>query len=246
MHYSITNRFPQKSFFVAVLLHVLFMLSFVAVVTLQPTEEHKVPNLQSIPSYVYNGSIQPAAVAQQSTTPPATITPEAKQENTAEVKQPPAPTPHSAHTIYTKPKLKKMSVQKLWGYQESIMDSSRQILRQKQITRALNRSKDPEPILLVGDTNVDANPLVKLMARALSVYFAYPKIEGNFGIHGKVLVQLTFHPEGYFSDPEIVQSSNNDNFDAAALYAINKAPRVVGANHFLSAPKTYVVGFIFD
>jgi TonB family protein len=246
MHDRVTNRFLQKSFLVALILHALFLLSFITIITIPPIEQEKVPDLQTVPSYLFTGSIQPTAAVEPAKSSPAVIMPQDKQESAAEVKQQPQNVQHTPNPIYTQPKLKKMSVQKLWGRQESIMDRSRQILRQNQITRAMKRSKDPEPVLLVGDSNTDASPLVNLMARALSANFRYPEIEGNFGIHGKVLVQLTFHPEGYFSDPEILQSSNNDNFDAAALYAINKAPPVVGAKRFLSAPKTYVVGFIFD
>jgi TonB family protein len=246
MHSRLINRFPRKSFLVAVILHLLFLLSFVAIITIQPTVEPKLPDLQNIPSYIYNGAIQPTTATEQNTASNATINPEEQPENSTEIKEQAPVTQPTPHTIYTKPKLKRVSAQQFWGYHESVMDNSRQVLRQNRIERAMNKSKDPEPILLVGDANADANPLVKLMARALSRNFQYPKIEGNFGIHGKVLVQLTFSPDGYFSDPEIIESSNNDNFDAAALYAINKAPKVIGANRYLSAPKSYVVGFIFN
>jgi hypothetical protein len=42
-----------------------------------------------------------------------------------------------------------------------------------------------------------------------------------------------------------VQSSQNEDLDAAALYAVNKAPRIDGADRFLAKPKTFVVGFLF-
>ena len=71
-------------------------------------------------------------------------------------------------------------------------------------------------------------------------------MEGNFGLRGRVLVSLVLHPEGFYSNVQIVQSSENNDFDNAALYAVNSAPKVIGADHFLDKPKRFIVGFIFD
>jgi len=43
-----------------------------------------------------------------------------------------------------------------------------------------------------------------------------------------------------------VQPSEIQDFNAAALYAVNTAPTVVGVNKFLAKPTRFVVGFIFD
>ena len=62
MQYSrISRKFSQTSFFIALLLHLLFLMTFSTVWLLQPTEQHKMPNDEPIPSYVYHGSIQPQA-----------------------------------------------------------------------------------------------------------------------------------------------------------------------------------------
>jgi TonB family protein len=247
MQSRISKRFSQTSFLIALLLHVLFLLGFSTILLIQTTPDKKIPDDQSIPAYVYHGSMQPetAAASNAGSTQAEALRPDKQTENTAEIEAQPQPQ-HTPQAIYTQPHLEKVSAAKMFGYQPSIFESSRQILRQNQIQRALNRGNDPEPILLVGDMNVEASPLVRMMARALSANFQYPKYEGSLGIHGRVLVQLTFNPEGHFSDAEIVQSSDNENLDAAALYAVNKAPRVPGARRFLSKPKSYIVGFIFN
>lgn len=129
--------------------------------------------------------------------------------------------------------------------QKSILALSKSVLHQDQIKTVMSQLKNVEPILLIGDTNTPPDPLIKMMARSLSAHFKYPQFEGNIGARGRVIVSLVLHPEGYFSDIQIMRSSDNQNFDAAALYTINKAPLVNGANMFISQPKYFVIGFIF-
>ncbi len=242
------NRAPSKfskiSLLLALVLHVLFLLSFITVIVLPADEEKKPPQMYSLPSYIYNGAIQPT-MAQTEPSNASTSSPTITHETTPTDTQT-ANATHANQAVYQQHALKRVSAAQFWGVHESVMSNSTAALRQNQMNRVLNKSDDPEPILLVGEKNADANPLVILMARALSKYFSYPKNEGSFGIHGRVLVQLTLNPDGEFSDPEVVQSSNNENFDTAALYAVNKAPRVVDAHRYLSKAKSYVVGFIFD
>jgi TonB family protein len=124
---------------------------------------------------------------------------------------------------------------------------SRSIIQHNQVDAAVSNLNNTEPpILLIGDHHALVDPLIKLLARSLSANFHYPKIEGIFGARGRVLVELVLHPEGYFSDVQIVQSSDIQDFNTAALYAVNMAPTVVGVNKFLPKAKRFVVGFIFE
>ncbi len=207
-------------------------------------EDQKSPQLYSIPSYIYNGGSKQSMANQD------TVHNELSHSdsNTNQV----AP-PKQSFKQVASPKqslkqiaLPEQTIKHDFANHKSILDMSRETLRQDQFKSFLSNHNEAEPILLIGDANVEASPLVKLMARSLSANFNYPKQEGSFGIRGKVIAKIVLHPEGYFSDIQILQSSNNDNFDAAALYAINKAPRVVGVNHFLSTPKSFVIGFIFN
>jgi TonB family protein len=99
---------------------------------------------------------------------------------------------------------------------------------------------------MIGDDHAPADPLIKLIGRSLSAHFRYPRMAGELGIRGRVIVELTLHPEGYYSDVQMLKSSDNEDLDAAALYAVNSAPDVIGADHFISKPKHFVIGFVFN
>ncbi len=230
MQRIVTKKFMRNSFLLSVILHLLlllFLFGISAVITLNPEKkEQKSPELY-IPSYVYHGAM----------TPPVT-----KAQTKAEHIQKP-----QNHPSVLSSQSKNLPSKRNTFSQKSILDMSRSIIQQNQVNSALNQLNSAEPpILLVGDKHAIVDPLVKLMGQSLSAHFHYPKIEGVFGATGRVYVELVLHPEGYFSDVQIVQSSNVQDFDAAALYAVNTAPTVRGVDKFLSQPKRFIVGFIFD
>jgi TonB family protein len=127
---------------------------------------------------------------------------------------------------------------------KSILEMTHDSLQQ-QMQQSSANMEDTEPMLLVGDTNGVADPFVRLIGRAISANFRYPNVEGNLGLQGRVIVGVTLYPNGHFGNAQIIKSSDNDHFDAAALYAINQAPLVKGAHQFISKPKYLVIGFIF-
>jgi len=226
MQKHVIKRVLLNSFWLSVLLHLLLLLSMTTVIIFQPKEQKKLPNLY-VPSYVYKGQIKPARALAKISTPapaPPPSTPSKENQEQAELSNSP-PTQESV------PK-------------KSIMAATRSVLQQYQ-QEALNTPSEEDPIYLVGDENGVADPLIKLMGRALSAHFSYPPTAGELGIKGRVIVGLTLHPEGHFTQVQIIRSSDNPDLDAAALYAVNSAPRVVGADRFLSQPKHFVVGFIF-
>jgi len=235
-----TTKSTRQSFLLSVIFHallLLFLLSGPFIFTFNPKKiEEKSPELY-IPSYVYKGNITPAA--QQA------VARSAAQTQPVMKAQQSAP---SIQKMQNKSGTLASSIPKNNSFQpKSILEMSRNLIQKNQVNTALNRLNNAEPpILLVGDKRAIVDPLVKLLGRSLSAHFHYPKIEGMFGARGKVYVELVLHPEGYFSDVQIVLSSDIQDFNAAALYAVNTAPTVVGANKFLSRPTRFVVGFLFE
>lgn len=225
MQRSIKKRLLKHSFWVSLLLHALLLLSFAIVIVLQPEEEKKHPQIQQVPSYVYKGSIKPSA-------PP--VSAKSMQQS---------PSPQVAEKSHPKPNDKPVS--KHGTYPKSILAASLATLKQEQI-KAMTMSKESEPILMIGDDATYSDPLIKMIGRSLSANFKYPDTEGMLGIRGRVIVEFTLHPEGHITDVHMTKSSNNHNLDAAALYSVNKAPTIEGANRFLSQPTHFVVGFIFS
>jgi TonB family protein len=230
MQKSTFKRWYYHSFWLALLLHILLLLGIsTRIVFLQDNPVPKVPPRvthteapAAIPSYFYTGSVQPTPIQQTPPTPkPIPPQPVAKS------------IPESPHGIY-KP------------HPQNVLAMSRAAIQGNFIKAALSNSQAEEPILLIGDQSKTVDPLVRLLGRSLSAHFHYPRMEGTFGLRGRVYVRLVLHPEGYYSDVQIVKSSDNENFDKAALYAINSAPTVVGANKFLKSPRQFLIGFIFD
>jgi TonB family protein len=240
MQRAITKKLMHNSFLLSVIFHLLlllFLLWMSTVITFNREENiQKSPELY-IPSYVYKGAITPPVqhsaannLSQSHEVPPAQTIQPAQAKSSALASEP-----------------KNISGKQNNLFQKSILGMSRSLIQQNQVSTALNNMNDSEPpILLVGDKHAIVDPLIKLVGRSLSANFHYPRIEGTFGARGRVYVELVLHPEGYFSDVQIVQSSEIQDFDAAALYAVNKAPTVVGVDKFLPRPKRFIVGFIFE
>ena len=244
MQLSVPPKLSQNSFFLSIILHILllcFLLSISTVMTFRPKEVQKPPQLY-LPSYVYRGAITPPPVIRTQTKPSVTQ-PDTSENNATQIQK----AQNKTGTLPSGTQAKSESRTKNPLFQKNILAMSQHLIQQNQVDSALNNMNNSEPpILLIGDKQSIVDPLIKLLGRSLSANFHYPKIEGNFGVRGRVYVGLVLHPEGYFSDVEIVEASEIQDFNAAALYAVNTAPRVVGADKFLSGPKRFVVGFIFD
>jgi TonB family protein len=220
MQRGLTKKLFRNSVALSILLHLLVLLSMTRIIFFTPgtekTYEDRSPQLY-VPAYTYSGSVKPVSH---------------RSEQTTEAKNIQKEIPTSSRGI-NRP-------------EPSVLDMSRSVLQHNQIQEALSRPENVEPLLLVGDEHQVASPLVIAVGKSLSAHFHYPRNEGNFGIKGKVLVQFILHPEGYYTDVQIVKSSSNQAFDAAALYAVNTAPTVIGIDKLLKGPTPFVVGFIFD
>ncbi len=233
--------FIRNSFFLSILLHLLILLSITTVILVKPEEQKKPPHLY-IPSYVYKGS------ASYFKSPPKKPTPrytqQAKQQKSLMDQK---ETDHQSTLIVNKKQQTRKSINHSQQPSHfSMWQASLASLQQEQIN-SLRQAQDKEkPVLLIGDLNQVADPIIKLMAQSLSAHFNYPETEGRLGIKGRVIIELVLHPEGHFTNINILKSSENHNFDAAALYAANTAPLVEGANRFLSKPTRFVIGFVFN
>lgn len=209
----------QKSFWLSLFLHLLLLLSFSTVILWAPKQE-KNPNL-FVPAYTYTGKVA-------SLTQPRTI----KATNT--------PTPQKATAQQENAPTSKNGLQP-----RSLFAASQNYLRENQFQAIRQSTTNSEPIYLIGDGTDAPDPIIKLLAKALSAHFKYPELPGRLGIKGKVYIGLTLHPEGYLSNIQMVRSSNNPELDAAALYAVNTAPEIAGLKRFLPEPKHFVIGFVF-
>lgn len=234
MQRNIVKRILLNAFWLSLLLHILLLLSFSGILFFQPQEKEekkKPPNL-FVPAYVYKGAITPSR--QQKAAKPTQTAAADMQPKTNEV----ISALKDKQAMNVAPTKRKQSPQK------SILAATREVLESNRL-EAVTTQEDSEPIFLIGDTNQVADPLIKLMGRALSKHFAYPRAAGELGVRGRVIVKLTLHPEGYFSNVIILRSSDSQDLDAAALYAINSAPTIVGVERFIAKPKSFVIGFIF-
>jgi TonB family protein len=224
MQRELTRKVLKHTFWLSILLHLLFLATLSIVIVFEP-EEKKAPHYY-VPSYVYKGAITPTptmAAPSTKNTPP-----KQKMQQTRRQTRTQKPVDTSQHGILP----------------PSMLATSLTTLQQNQF-KDIAKPKESEPVLLIGDQNEVADPLIKLMGRSLSANFRYPETEGRLGIKGRVILELTLHPQGHISDIHLVKSSENKNLDAAALYAANTAPLIEGADRFLDHPKRFVIGFVF-
>lgn len=216
------------------------------------TQHHPLPH-EFVPAYTYTGSIKPSPAVQKSQSAQknesrstALKTKVSERKDTTENAEQMQSVENSLSSLRVPKILKKMPAQKVSKpIRKSFLADSFNMLRDDQM-REVSEKKEAEPIYMIGDDSQPADPLIKLLGRSLSAHFGYPRMAGQLGIRGRVLVELTLHPEGYYSNVQMVQSSQNQDLDAAALYAVNSAPRIEGADRFISKPKHFVVGFIFN
>lgn len=226
---NIMAKLRTYSFWVSILLHIVLLLLFTVFITWNHKEKkHTVPPY--VPAYTYT----PKVSSYKAPTQPSQ--PQQAAKKTTELMP-----PKKDGSIMS---AKKARIEKT-NFSQSLLAASLTSLKQEQMN-SLAKSTPDEPALLIGDMSQESDPLIKLMGHSLSAHFRYPDTEGRLGIKGKVLIGLTLYPDGHFGDIKIVQSSNNHNFDSAALYASNTAPTIYGVDRFISQPKHFVIGFIFN
>ncbi len=227
------NKWIINAFALSILLHLLFLVSF-TIIFFVPEDTHKPPH-EYVPAYTYTGRITPMTMPQPTSTSATASTTTIKPLKKVET---------SLDDYFGIKEIKTGAKQKK-SPSTSLMSASQQYLKQQTQKNLARQSDNSEPLLMIGDPNEVADPLVKMIGRALSANFKYPKEAGMFGIKGQAVLAMTIHPDGHFSDIQIMKSSQNASLDAAALYAVNAAPKVIGISKLLPQSKRIVVGFVF-
>jgi TonB family protein len=228
----------RSYFFISIFLHLFFLL--ILLLFLKPPSE-KIPPAphQFIPAYTYTNAAPPLP---KSASPLTAAKP--KQTN-IEPRELPSPSRDIVPTMSSHGLSRGVKSSSQKSTPHSFLAASQQMLKQYQYEALTEARKTAEPIYLIGDLNNPPDPLLQLLGKALSLHFKYPRTAGMFGIKGRVIINLVLHPEGYITNVVILQSSQHNDLDSAALFAVNQAPLVKGANHFLNEPKHFTIGFIF-
>jgi TonB family protein len=228
MFKRLVKRLLPPALILSLFLHLLILLSVTVMIFAPRVEEQqKSPELYT-PAYVYKGGITASSLS----------SPKPVKMQKEMASNPLPPTSQQKEQLSTS-KSTKREVKK------SVLSMTYQFLQQNQHAMIAHLKQEQEPIYLVGDSNSPVDPLIRLLARALSAHFDYPREAGMFGIRGRAVISMTLHPNGHLSNVQLLQSADNEDLDAAALYAVNSAPLVKGANKFMSEPKVFVIGFIF-
>jgi len=240
MQSSVIKKIVQNGFWLSVLIHLLLLLSILTLMTSTPEQEnkHSLPHY-FVPAYTYTGSIKPSAAVQKNQ---RNIQGEKREsaENTEKMQS----VEHTESRVSVAKALNKIPTKRIHR-QKSFLSASFDMLKDEQM-REVSQKTEADPIYMIGDDSQPADPLIKLLGRSLSAHFGYPRTAGELGIRGRVIIGLTLHPEGHYSNVQMLQSSNSPDLDAAALYAVNSAPRIEGADRFIDKPKHFVIGFVFN
>lgn len=223
----------------SLLLHFFFFSLIITLGwTVKETENQKTPHLYT-PAYIHQGSIV-------ATTSAYTEKGMTQAESSRTASSLPETFSKTATIALGKPVHHKVSrIKQNRVSKRSIMSMTYQFFQQNQREMMTTAEQEDEPIYLVGDSNSPVDPLVKLLGRALSAHFEYPRVAGMLGIKGRALVGLTLHPNGHLANIQLIQSTESQELDAAALYAANSAPTIKGVSKFISKPKRFVIGFVF-
>lgn len=229
MFKRLVKRLLPPALILSLLLHLLILVS-VTVMIFAPREEEqqqKSPELYA-PAYVYKGGVTASSLS----------SPKPVKMQKEMASNPLPPTSQQKEQLSTSKNTKR-------EIKKSVLSMTYQFLQQNQHAMIAHLKQEQEPIYLVGDKMSPVDPLIRLLAQALSAHFDYPREAGMFGIRGRAVISMMLHPNGHLSDVQLLQSADNEDLDAAALYAVNSAPLVKGANKFMSEPKVFVIGFIF-
>lgn len=257
MQISVTKKWFRPSFWLSLILHLLALI-YLLMLMMSPTEKtetKKKPPQQLphhyVPAYTYTGSIKPSTLkpsssvtskktlsSNESNTPAKNIT--KPIENLESAQQP----DHPQGQLHVQKATKKTPITRYKPQQQSMLAASFDALKEDHL-KEISKAKESEPIYLIGDDSHPADPLIKLLGRSLSAHFGYPRTAGELGVRGKVIIELTLHPEGYISSVQMLKSSGSEDLDAAALYAVNSAPTIVGADRYIIKPRHFVIGFVF-
>lgn len=226
-HLLIRRVFPIP-LCLSLLLHLLLLLSMVVIIHWPTDKKKKLPTIYQTSAYLYRGSIAPIPSTMSPLTTTQVMTAQRLPVTNKGTKQ-------QSHATKAKPSVN----------QASVLGMTYRFLQQNQEESVSPKRQREAPIYMVGDKNSPVDPLAILLGRAISAHFAYPHQAAVLGIRGRALVGFTLHPNGRLTEVRLLQSAENSDLDAAALYAVNAAPVIRGVDKFVSKPTYLVVAFIF-
>jgi TonB family protein len=133
--------------------------------------------------------------------------------------------------------------------------TSKKVVEEKSIlheleTRQGNQAQsaastiNSEAVHLIGKKKLD-KPLLKIIGKALTASFIYPKIAADFHTRGTVVVGFTLYPDGHITALKLVQSSSADVLDQAVLAAVNRMSPVKNVGPYVDKPQYIEFGVIF-
>lgn len=239
MRELLIKRIFPISLLLSLLLHFI-LLRFAVMMSWESkdVEKEKSPDLYT-PSYIYKGGMTsaPSVQTRSNITPVESSDETLPAQKSASVNDEAIPLVKQTHKQSSNNKIRHTK-------KPSVLSMTNHFLQMNQRDMIAPVTEE-EPIYLVGDRNSPVDPLIKLLGRALSAHFEYPRTAAAFGIRGRAVVGMTLHPDGRFTHIRLLQSADNQDLDSAALYAVNSAPIVKGVSKFLSKPKYFVIGFVF-
>lgn len=201
MQLSTIKAWQKNSFWLSLLGHSLFFISFFSFIHWKPDSAPK--PAQYISSYAYSLPF----------TPVAQVTQEKRAEKNAQ-------------------------------RNKSAIEKKSPSFSRAPAPVDMTNPMDREPMRLIGESKI-VQPLVKILARAISPHLYYPRMAAEFNLRGVVLVGFVLHPEGYITGTRIVQSSGTGVLDDAARLGVASVTSVGNVSEYVGKPEFLVIGVIF-
>ena len=227
----------RHTLWLSLLLH-LILLASMAVVMVTSHDQLPSTSPQAIQSYLTPNPVvppsEPAQASQQPTPMPPVETPAVEKHEPKEAAKDGIEKPIALPINQPKPASKPAPSRK----------PHKPVFARDAIPEDVTNPIDEEPLHLIGESKI-IQPLVKILARALSRHLYYPRVAAELNLRGTVLVGFVIHPAGYVTEARVVKSSGAGVLDDAARDAVGAMSPVGDVHEYVSAPEYLVVGIIF-
>jgi periplasmic protein TonB len=237
MHSHTQHTWKRHTLWLSLLLHLLMLLGM-GVVLMTARDPLPSTSPQAIQSYLApapeQAPSQPAEASQQSAMTPVEAPPVEKKSEPKQVAKDGIEKPIAAPVKQVKEASKPAPSRK----------PHKPVFARDAIPEDVSNPIDEEPLHLIGESKI-IQPLIKILARALSRHLFYPRVAAELSLRGTVLVGFVLHPAGYVTEAKVVKSSGAGVLDDAARDAVGSMSPVGDVHEFVSAPEYLVVGIIF-
>lgn len=120
------------------------------------------------------------------------------------------------------------------------------VLQQSSVSHRKPKSelmRKPRESSTAEETSED--PLLKLLYNATARHIVYPRVAQDFRVAGTVKVKFLVYPDGHLANITLLKSSGMGYYDDAVIAAVNAMSPVAGVNQYLSQPKYVVAVIVF-